>query len=65
MHSNAGDAVLVPFGGSGSECVSAAIAGRNVLGYELADEYYQLMLQRAAGCPNPNPNPNPNPKPQP
>jgi hypothetical protein len=49
VHSHAGAAVLIPFGGSGSECISSALAGRHVLAFEVADEYYQLMLRRAVG----------------
>jgi len=46
VHSNPGDRVVVPFGGSGSECVAAATAGRHVVAYETDSEYFELMLRR-------------------
>ena len=44
--SNAGDTILVPFAGSGTECVAAAIEGRNYLGFELNPEYVSLANSR-------------------
>lgn len=49
VHSNAGDTVLIPFGGSGSECVSAALLGRRLIAFELEEEYYAVMLRRMHG----------------
>lgn len=49
IHSNLGSIVLVPFGGSGSECVSAALAGRRVIAFEKEEQYYQLILRRMCG----------------
>ncbi|MBV8858610.1 MAG: site-specific DNA-methyltransferase [Acidobacteria bacterium] len=39
-----GDWVLDPFVGSGTTCVAAVELGRNSVGIELKDEYYQLAL---------------------
>jgi len=44
--SNSGDLVLVPFVGSGSECVSAARNGRHFIGFELNPLYVRLAEQR-------------------
>ena len=44
--SNEGDMVLVPFGGSGSECVSAKSLNRNFLGIEINPEYVEIGNQR-------------------
>ena len=44
--SNAGELVLVPFVGSGSECVAAKMAGRRFLGYELNENYVTIALSR-------------------
>lgn len=44
--SNEGDLVVVPFAGSGTECVSAARNGRNFWGCELKQEYVDLALTR-------------------
>jgi len=38
--------MLVPFGGSGSECIEGYHAGLNVVASELDLEYYQLAQQR-------------------
>ncbi|MCH8342436.1 MAG: site-specific DNA-methyltransferase [Planctomycetes bacterium] len=46
--SNEGDLVLVPFVGSGSECVAAAELHRNFTGVELNPEYVAIANQRLA-----------------
>ncbi|EKS9913903.1 site-specific DNA-methyltransferase [Burkholderia multivorans] len=48
--SNPGDLVLVPFVGSGTECVAAKVAGRSFLGFELNDAYIRIALQRLESC---------------
>ena len=44
--SNPGDTVLVPFVGSGSECVAAAQEGRGFIGFELNLDYVELANSR-------------------
>lgn len=44
--SNEGDLVLVPFVGSGSECVSAKKNGRNYIGFEINEEYIEITYER-------------------
>ncbi len=44
--SNPGELVLVPFVGSGSECVAARMSGRNFIGYELNRDYVTIANQR-------------------
>ena len=44
--SNPGDTVLVPFVGSGTECVVAAHEGRHYTGFEINPEYIRLAKQR-------------------
>jgi len=44
--SNEGDLVLVPFAGSGSECLSAKINGRNYIGIELNPNYISIAEKR-------------------
>ncbi len=44
--SNPGDTVLVPFAGSGSECVAAAMEGREYLGFELNRAYIEIARKR-------------------
>ena len=46
--SNPGDDVLVPFVGSGSECVAAAMEGRGHIGFELNDDYIATARARLA-----------------
>lgn len=46
--SNPGDTVLVPFAGSGSECVAAFLEGRRYLGFELNPDYVALANERVA-----------------
>lgn len=44
--SNPGDMVLVPFAGSGSECLAARIEGRSFIGVELNPEYVEIAERR-------------------
>lgn len=44
--SNPGDIVLVPFAGSGSECVSAFRNARHFIGFELNPEYISIAEER-------------------
>ena len=44
--SNRGDTVLVPFGGSGTECVAADIEGRGYIAFELNPSYIELAKKR-------------------
>ncbi|HDR9165746.1 DNA-methyltransferase [Burkholderia stagnalis] len=48
--SNVGDVVLVPFAGSGSECVAAKEASRHYVGFELNADYIQIAADRLAKC---------------
>ena len=44
--SNAGDVVLVPFVGSGSECVASEMEERGYLGFELNPDYIKIAEER-------------------
>ena len=44
--SNPRDTVLVPFVGSGSECVAAKIEGRGHVGFELNNNYIKIANER-------------------
>jgi site-specific DNA-methyltransferase (adenine-specific) len=44
--SNSGDLILIPFAGSGSECVSAKKYGRKYIGMELNPKYIQIANKR-------------------
>lgn len=44
--SNPEDTVLVPFSGSGTECVAATLEGRDFLGFELNAKYIELANSR-------------------
>lgn len=46
--SNPGDNVLVPFVGSGSECVVAANEGRHFTGFEINNSYIEIAQKRIA-----------------
>lgn len=46
--SNLGENVLIPFVGSGSECVAAAMEGRNYTGFELNQDYIDIAQERIA-----------------
>ncbi len=45
-HSNEGDKVFIPFVGSGSEIISGFKNNRIMLGSELSNEYFPLMVER-------------------
>ena len=47
--SNSDDLVIVPFAGSGSECVAAKIAGRHFIGFEVNPTYVELANARLRG----------------
>lgn len=44
--SNEGDIVFDPFMGTGSTIVAAKELGRNYVGYELEEQYYDVALER-------------------
>ena len=44
--SNPGDTVLVPFVGSGTECVAALMEGRGYVGFELNPDYVVIARER-------------------
>lgn len=44
--SNEGEIVLVPFAGSGSECVAASQLGRHFIGFELNPDYIRIAESR-------------------
>lgn len=44
--SNKGDLVLVPFAGSGTECVSAKLNNREFIGFEINKEYIKTANER-------------------
>ncbi len=44
--SDPGDLVLVPFAGSGSECVAAVMEGRKYLGFDLNEDYIEIANKR-------------------
>lgn len=44
--SNPGDIVLVPFGGSGTECVAAKELDRRFLAFELNEDYIVIANAR-------------------
>lgn len=48
LFSKEGDLVLDPFAGSGTTCVAAHRLGRDFLGIELKDEYYELAAANIA-----------------
>lgn len=46
MATNLGDTVLDPFAGSGTSLVAAKIMGRNGVGFELDEKYYEECMRR-------------------
>ena len=53
--SNESDVILVPFVGSGSECVAAAKNGRHFIGFELNENYIEIANGRLKNCTEGNP----------
>ncbi len=49
VHSADADRIVVPFAGSGSEVLTAAKLGREVVGFETEDDYIALMRARFDG----------------
>ena len=49
VHSNAGERVVVPFAGSGTEVLVGSKLGRETIGFEVDTEYIELMRRRFAG----------------
>jgi DNA modification methylase len=43
-----GELVLVPFAGTGSECVAARLLGRDFVGFEIEPEYREIAEARLA-----------------
>jgi site-specific DNA-methyltransferase (adenine-specific) len=48
--SNPDDLIVVPFAGSGSECLAAKMAGRCFIGFELNAKYVVLAEERIRSC---------------
>ena len=46
MFSFAGDVVVDPFSGSGTNAVAAARTGRHSIGYEISNKYHQMSVSR-------------------
>lgn len=46
LHSNEGDIILVPFAGSGTECIASQINKRNWISFETNREYMELANMR-------------------
>lgn len=44
--SNEGDLILIPFAGSGSECVAAKLNNRNYIGFEINEKYIPIIEER-------------------
>ncbi len=44
--SNEGDLILVPFAGSGSECVAAVMNNRDYIGFEINEKYLPIIEER-------------------
>lgn len=50
--SNAEDLLVIPFGGSGTECLAAAMGHRRFIGYELNPEYIEIADKRISDWQN-------------
>lgn len=53
--SNVGEVVLIPFAGSGSECVAAKKLGRNFIAFELNENYVEIAENRLYSLTGPEP----------
>ena len=49
VHSNEGDTILIPFAGSGSEMLAATKLKRQAVGFEIEEEYVDLIKRRFQG----------------
>jgi DNA modification methylase len=49
VSSNPGDLVLIPFAGTGTECLIAEKLGRKYIGIELKKEHYDIACERVYG----------------
>ena len=47
-----GDTILVPFVGSGTDCVAAKMNGLHYVGFEVEDEYIKIASERLKHCNN-------------
>lgn len=54
IHSNTGDLVLDPFMGSGTTAISAINTGRKYVGFELDEEYFEVLSERISEYSNQN-----------
>ena len=52
ISAKAGDTILVPFVGSGTDCVAAKMNGLHYVGFELEDEYIKIASERLKHCNN-------------
>lgn len=46
MSSNENDLVLIPFAGSGTECIACMLLNRNFIGFEIDEEYHKIAINR-------------------
>jgi modification methylase len=49
LYSFEGDVILDPFCGSGTACLAARDAGRHFVGYDIAESYVKIALERLGG----------------
>ena len=46
LHTKENDLIIVPFVGSGTECLAAKLYNRNFIGFELSQDYINIAKQR-------------------